>query len=125
MNKLIAVSILLAIGGIARAGDVGTIRICRYPGLTELMDHKSVVIPKGSGFIHSKDSDTVDHSIVTTADATLGPKPACVNVAAMEGDSAGAKPITAKTGRFIAAFYPNIAGLTAVATAVEEFHPAQ
>lgn len=60
----------------------GAIRICRTAGITELMDHRSVPIPAGTGFTNGMDSHGDDlkpsFTAVTTKAVTLPPKPACV-----------------------------------------------
>jgi hypothetical protein len=108
---------------IAAHADAGKIRICRDPGLTELMDDKSVSIPAGSHFEHSALSHPggkMQHVIVTSGRVTIGPKPACTIVSAKEEENFAHKPITTKTGQLCPQF--SIAGLSVFAVAIEDFH---
>jgi hypothetical protein len=123
MKNTACISLLLAaIIPVAAHADSGKIRICRRPGIIGMMDSKSVVIPAGSHFEHQAvpGPDTpIEFIIVTTASTTIGPKPACVTVAAKIETNFAHKPLTTKTGQFHAQFM--IAGLEILALPVEDF----
>lgn len=67
--------------------NIGTIRICRYPGITDINDHKSITVPAGSQFVQSVHVEGHDDiggiEIKTLHDATLGRKPQCAKTAAV------------------------------------------
>ncbi len=118
-----AAALLLAIGASSGAyADAGKIRICRYPGLTELLDQKSVLIPAGSHFENSAlpvPDGKMRHVVVTAAAVTIGPKPDCAVVLAKETENFVHKPITTRTGQFHEQF--TIPGITLIAAPIEDF----
>jgi hypothetical protein len=121
--KYIASLFLFMTLPIGASAASGRIRICRDPGLTELMDNKSVSIPAGSHFENSAlphPDGKMQHVIVTSGRVTIGPKPACAIVSAKEEENFAHKPITTKTGQFRPQF--SIAGLSVFAVAIEDFH---
>jgi len=85
MMKRIALLLALALATaaaplLAASVDTGEIKVCRRPGLYEMMDHRNVVIPKGARFVNT--GDTVHVAVTTTKRAVLGPKPDCARVKA-------------------------------------------
>lgn len=86
------------------------------------MDRKSVVIPAGSHFVHATvlgPDGRVQYIIVTTASATIGPKPACALATAKIETNFAKKALTTKAGQFRAQF--SIPGLDLFAVAVQDF----
>jgi len=93
---LLALALTMVCTPVLAAGATGEIKVCRRPGLYEMMDHKNVVIPKGSRFVNK--GDAVHVAVTTTKRAVLGPKPDCSKVAAKV--TTGNHP----TGVLVAAF---------------------
>jgi|GEM_PF-6859147 len=93
---LLALTLATVCTPVLAAGAISEIKVCRRPGLYEMMDHKSVVIPKGVRFVNAGDSVRV--AVTTTKRAVLGPKPECAKVAAKV--TTGKHP----TGVLVAAF---------------------
>jgi len=119
-KSLLALSLLAAVAH----AETGTIKICRDPGTVGSMDRKTVVIPAGSHFEHATvlgPDGRGQYIIFTTAPANLGPRPACVMVAAkIESKTRFARgQITTKTGQFRAQF--SIPGLDIFAVATQDF----
>jgi hypothetical protein len=115
MRQFLLVAVLSAMSVNALA-ETGKIRICRHPGLTEIGDKKTIPLPTGSQFTTS--GPTNEFVVSTTADATLGPKPACVTVPAELKDNFQSQKVTRRAGRLVAQF---AAGSTLEATVIQDF----
>lgn len=121
MNKPLKMFFIFALSLLAAesvAAEVsGKIRICRHPGLTEMLDKQSIPIPAGSSFTTS---GPTSEFVVTTTDAVkLGPKPGCAVASAEITENQGHLRVTKKSGRLEAQFV--IAGAELEAVVVEDF----
>jgi hypothetical protein len=105
-------------------GAIGRLKICRYPGLTELMDRKSVTIPAGTGY-GSGDTKSGEqlkpYFLVKTLEAaTLPPKPGCVTVPAQMAENPEHFHLTPSYPTFLPSQL-GVAGLEDIARIVSEF----
>ena len=88
--------------------NTGTIQICRYPGITDINDGKSITIPAGSTFVQEvavKGHDSLAGTVIKTLrDATLGPKPKCAKTTAVIIDHPDYAPPLNGKSRLLAQF---------------------
>ena len=100
---------------------LGKVRICHYPGLTELMDKHSIPLKKGDKFVSfSDDASTTYYWVTLLEDATVPPKPKCVIVSTEATDILPGYKITPKSRRGVLS--GNLPpGTTLAATPIEIF----
>lgn len=114
--RFVLCAIALVSSGIAHA-ESGKIKICRHPGLTEMLDRQSIPIPAGSSFTTS--GPTSEFVVTTTQDVTVGQKPGCAVAPAEITENQGHLRVTKKSGRLVAQFA--ITGASIEAVVVEDF----
>lgn len=111
-------------GAYGEPAPAGKIRLCREPHVVELMDRRSVRIPKGTGFSNGNDRDGAElkpyFAAHTTHDQILPPKPGCVTLDAVLDDN--------PEGFRLTTHYPaplptdlNVAGLSVLGRVVADF----
>lgn len=127
MARATALALCIWLAAFPAAGQaVGKIRICRVPGLTELMDRQTVPIPKGTIYTSGDDQKTGDQlqpyfTVHTTEDAILPPKPGCVVVGAQLNDAPAGFALTTKYPTFLPSQL-GVAGLSDIARVAADFH---
>lgn len=103
---------------------LGYIQICRERGVIGAVDHRSVLIPAGIGFV-SVDRDerrATRFEVHTVVDVTIPPKPACVNAVAVADQNFTGHPIAPAHERLLSQLA--IAGLDLEAWVITTFVPA-
>lgn len=106
MRFLISSAVFLLCAFPAWAASIdGKLEICRYPGISDINDHKAIRLPKGLMFTQDiPGSDEIGTEFKTLESGEMGPKPACVIVRAEIMSRPSYAPKLSNKSRLLAQF---------------------